>query len=232
MGNKRNILLVEDDESLGYLLTEYLKMNAFDVQLCAKGSKVMEVIQENVFDLIILDVMLPEVDGFTLAEKIKEKHPHIPFIFLTARSLKIDVLKGFYLGAVDYLKKPIDEEELVVRVNTILKNIHSIPNKITEKSKIKLGEYTYEYHNLKLNFKGEDFHLTARENELLNFLVTNINEVCTHKEILNTIWENNDYFTRKSLNVFISRLRKYLERDPSIQIKNIHNQGFVFRINN
>lgn len=231
MENKRNILLVEDNDSLGYLLTEYLRMKEFNVTWCTNGAKALQVLEKSSFDLAILDVMMPEMDGFTLAGKIKHQYPEIPFIFLTARSLKIDVLKGFSLGAVDYLKKPIDEEELVVRIRTLLNTLGSNSGQKELKEVISLGNYVYKPNQLELQCGNKKTKLTSRENQLLRYLVTKQNEICTHKEILNNIWGKNDYFMRKSLNVFISRLRKYLEDDPRIRIENIHNEGFILKVN-
>lgn len=233
MNNNNKILLVEDDESLGYLLTEYLKMKNFDIRWEKSGCSVLEILNQEYFDLIILDVMMPEIDGFTLAKRIKQQFTETPFIFLTARSLKIDVLKGFALGAVDYLKKPIDEEELVVRLNTLLNNLSlkklSSNNKQNE---FLIGDYVYNKGNSQLVYKDNVIYqqLTFRENKLLYLLVLKRNELCSHKEILNTIWGKNDFFSKKSLNVFISHLRKYLEKDPSIKIENLHNLGFILKI--
>ena len=232
MKNSNKILLVEDDESLGYLLSEYLKMKNFDIVWKKNGVSALETLDRDYFDLIILDVMMPEMDGFTLANKIKQQFTETPFIFLTSRSLKIDVLKGFSLGAVDYLKKPIDEEELVVRLNTLL-NTLSVKKSSSNSSQNEflIGDYIYNKNNLQLVYKdGIIQKLTFRENKLLYLLVLKQNELCTHKEILNNIWGKNDFFSKKSLNVFISRLRKYLAKDSSIKIENIHNLGFIFKI--
>ncbi len=232
MKNNRKILLVEDDESLGYLLSEYLQMKDFEVKWRKNGVSALEILKHDYFDLIILDVMMPDMDGFTLARKIKQEIAETPFIFLTARSLKIDVLKGFSLGAVDYLKKPIDEEELVVRLNTLLNTLSS--SKLASKSdqgNFTLGEYHYNKDSLQLVHKdGFTQQLTLRESKLLQMLVLKQNELCTHKEILNDIWNKNDFFSKKSLNVFITHLRKYLSKDPSIRIENIHNQGFILKV--
>ncbi len=233
MENRRKILLVEDEESLGYLLTEYLKMKDFNVLWKKNGISAIEILHQEYFDLIILDVMMPDMDGFTLAKNIKQNFTETPFIFLTARSLKIDVLKGFALGAVDYLKKPIDEEELVVRLNTLL-NTLSVKKSTAQnlQDELDLGDYVYNKNNSELIYKdGSIQKLTFRENKLLNLLSTNFNKLCSHKEILNSIWGKNDFFSKKSLNVFVSHLRKYLEKDPSIKIENMHNQGFILRLN-
>ena len=222
---KNKILLVEDDTSLGYLLTEYLKMNNFNVALVNNGKKALDKLSTDNFDLCILDVMMPEMDGFQLAEKIKQKKLNIPFIFLTARSLKIDVLKGFSLGAVDYIRKPIDEEELVIRLNRLLGILK--PKKVETFEFQSIGKYQYYPLTYELKFDNESKHLTARESELLSYLLKNKNHICLHKDILNTIWGKNDYFNQKSLNVFITRLRKYLAKDTSIKIDNVHTQGFI-----
>jgi len=232
MTENRKILLVEDEESLGYLLSEYLKMKDFDVAWAKRGTEALKALREDYFDLVVLDVMMPEMDGFTLAREINQEFQGTPFIFLTSRSLKVDVLKGFSLGAVDYLKKPIDEEELVVRLNTLLQNLSS--SKREERtdisSVIEIGQYTYHQDRQELKHsKGATVQLTFRENKLLHLLASRKGELCTHKEILHSIWGKNDFFTRKSLNVFISHLRKYLKKDPAIRIENVHNQGFILR---
>lgn len=228
----KKILLVEDDESLGYLLSEYLKMKNFDVIWRTNGNAALETLNQEYFDLIILDVMMPEMDGFTLANRIKQQFTETPFIFLTSRSLKIDVLKGFSLGAVDYLKKPIDEEELVVRLNTLLNTLSVKKSSANSKQNMfLLGDYMYNKDNSQLVYKADKIQqLTFRENKLLYLLVIKQNELCSHKEILINIWGKNDFFSKKSLNVFITRLRKYLAKDSSIKIQNIHNQGFILSI--
>lgn len=230
----KNILLVEDDTSLGYLLSEYLIMKGFKVVWAKNGNEALRILGKQPIDLAILDVMMPEMDGFTLAAKINDNHPGLLFLFLTSRSMKIDVLKGFALGAVDYLKKPIDEEELVVRLDNLLKRFQ--PNKIKGEQhpdgvpkSIVIGKYVFVPANLSLTINGTVITLTTRENELLLYLANRRNQLCSHKDILLALWGKNDYFNRKSLNVFISHLRKYLEQDPSISIENIHNQGFILK---
>lgn len=223
-------MLLEDDETLGYLLTEYLKMNDFDILWTKNGADCLKLLHQNEFDLAILDVMLPDIDGFEMAQKINAIYPDLSFLFLTARALKIDVLKGFALGAVDYLKKPIDEEVLVVRIKALLSRLPGKPqiNKVNDS--YKLGDYHFNTLNQDLSYKEEKISLTNRENQLLLYLVTHQNALCTHKEILTHLWGKNDYFNKKSLNVFITRLRKYFNKDLSIKIENVHNRGFVFKI--
>ncbi|NER09247.1 DNA-binding response regulator, OmpR family, contains REC and winged-helix (wHTH) domain [Muriicola jejuensis] len=230
--NLPKIMLVEDDTSLGYLLTEYLQLKGFKVFWASGGKKAIEKLEQEEYDLVILDIMMPEMDGFTLASTIKSRYPDLPFIFLTAKSLKVDVLKAFSLGAVDYLKKPIDEEELVVRIKALLSHIKGAdpaeeekPNDIRQ-----LGKYTFNPLNQELHFKDEVIHLTSRENELLTFLSSRINKLSAHKDILMALWGSHDYFKQKSLNVFITHLRKYLEKDEDIRIENVHGQGFILRV--
>jgi len=230
MNRKSKILLVEDDPTLGYLLREYLIMNDFDIMVAETGKKGIEALQDNSFDLIILDVMLPDKSGFDIATQIKVSYPNLPFIFLTARSLKVDVLKGFALGAVDYLKKPIDEEELVVRIKNLLSRLQTHTTSKIVDEKQRLGKFHFEPINQQLKLGKEITTLTKRETELLQYLIQNKNNLCSHNEILDHVWGSHDYFNKKSLNVFISRLRKYLEADENIKIENIHKQGFILRI--
>lgn len=230
MDRKYNLILVEDDASLGYLLSEYLGMKGFVVTWAKNAQDALLKTETNVFDLAILDVMLPDMDGFELSQKIKSINPDLPFIFLTARSLKIDVLKGFSLGAVDYLKKPIDEEELVVRINALLARLVTETDEEPQVAQYQIGDYTLNTENFELRHKGDIVKLTGKEFDLLALLAMNQNQLCTHKEILTTIWDKNDYFNKKSLNVFISHLRKHLGRDSRISIVNVNRRGFMLRV--
>lgn len=227
--NEHKILLVEDDTSLGYLLTEYLQLKGLAVTWVTNGKKALEKLSSEIFDLAVLDVMMPEMDGFALASQLQKSYPRLQFIFLTAKSLKIDVLKGFSLGAVDYLKKPIDEEELVVRIKALLARISVPAQEGGSEDQYKLGRYTFNSRNQELSVDGEVIHLTSRENELLHFLISRKDQLCSHKDILLSLWGRYDYFNKKSLNVFITHLRKYLEKDSSIRIENVHGQGFILR---
>lgn len=224
------LLLIEDDPSLGYLLSEYLQMKGFDIAWAKTGQDGLNQLDSNAFDLVILDVMMPDIDGFAMAGKIKTQHPRLPFIFLTARSLKIDVLKGFALGAVDYLKKPIDEEELVVRIESLLNRLVKPEQEEKQNDLFKIGDYTLNRVNQELILKNKIQHLTSRENELLVYLVMHRNQLCSHRDILLTIWGKNDYFNKKSLNVFITHLRKYLSEDTTVKIDNVHGGGFILKI--
>jgi len=228
--NKKKIILVEDDVTLGYLLSEYLIMNDFDLSWAKKGVECLKMLEQNTYDLAVLDIMLPDIDGFNLANNIKNQHPEIPFIFLTARSLKVDVLKGFSVGAIDYLKKPIDEEELVVRIKALLSRLEKPKEDEPVPESYNIGSYVFNTQNQELIYKDKVIGLTNRENKLLRYLVIHKNILCTHKDILNQIWGKNDYFNKKSLNVFITHLRKYLNEDPKIKLENVHNRGFILKI--
>lgn len=227
---EKRIIIVEDDEALGYLLSEYLAMKKFDITWAKTAAECLRKLEANTYNLCVLDIMLPDIDGFSLAKEILDKYPSLPFIFLSARSLKIDVLKGFSLGAVDYLKKPIDEEELVVRINNLLSRLHTSKPKKTEDNILNVGSYTFNSINQELAFNNEVTSLTKKENELLLYLIKHKNSLCTHRDILVSIWGKNDYFNKKSLNVFITHLRKYLSKDSNIKIENVHNQGFILKV--
>jgi len=232
MTDSRRILLVEDDQSLGYLLSEYLEMKDFEVRWVKNGKEALLSMEIYQFDLAVLDVMMPEMDGFTLAKEILRKYKDTPFLFLTSRSMKIDVLKGFSLGAIDYLKKPIDEEELVVRLNTLLQTLSKSNSKDSKKlNEYIIGQYRFYVDRQEVIYSdGEVQKLTLRESKLLELLARKQEALCSHKEILHSLWGHNDFFAKKSLNVFISHLRKLFVKDPSIRIGNVHNQGFVFKI--
>ncbi|PIB29844.1 two-component system response regulator [Maribacter sp. 4G9] len=229
MAEKKRILLVEDDDAVGYLLTEYLNMKGFDVSWAKHGKDALVKLDQTKYELAVLDVMMPEMDGFTLAERINENFSELPFIFLTAKSLKVDVLKGFYLGAVDYLKKPIDEEELVIRIENLLSRLEKPVNTGKAVEVFTIGKYEFNSLNQELMVEGQKIKLTVKESELLKYLVDKRNQLCPHKDILIKIWGKNDYFNKKSLNVFITRLRKFLERDGNIKIENVHSKGYILR---
>ena len=227
--SKKKLLLVEDDPTLGYLLSEYLQMNGFEVVWAKTGALGLETLDQHLFDLAILDVSLPDMDGFRVASKIKENTAQLPFIFLTARALKVDVLKGFALGAVDYLKKPIDEEELVVRIKNLINRLPQEQEAPVQERVLQLGKYTLHKEPQELSINEHTQKLTNRELDLLVYLIQHKNELCTHKTILLKLWGANDYFNKKSLNVFVSHLRKYLQEDPSLSIENIHRKGFILK---
>jgi DNA-binding response OmpR family regulator len=228
MSLKTKILLVEDDQSLGFLMTEFLASKGFDTILCSDGLSGLKAFYAQTFQFAILDVMLPEMDGFSLAKKIKDKQPDIPVIFVTARSMKEDKIKGFNLGVDDYITKPFDEDELFCRIQAILNRIDN--KQEVNGEKINIGRYIYEYHNQCLCFDKEIRRLTKRENEVMHLLINNIGQVLKREMILKNIWGSNDYFSGRSLDVYISKLRKYLQDDASIVIENIPKVGFLLKI--
>ena len=219
-----NILLVEDNATLGYILKEYLEMKDFIVTWAKDGQKGLDFFRKQPFDLCVLDIMMPKLDGFGLAEEMRRLEPKVPVIFLTAKALKVDVLKGFNLGADDYIIKPVEEEELVARIRAVLRRSK---NTVTEIVGYQIGQYYFDYSNQKLQFKGEIRQLTEREAHLLKLLCQNKGRLLSRQVVLKTIWNQSDYFTRRSMDVFISRLRKYLSKDETIQITNVYGSGFI-----
>lgn len=221
-----NLLLVEDNETLGYILKEYLDMKNMQVTLERNGKAGLSAFRKQAYDLCILDVMMPEMDGFTLAAELRAIEPGIPIIFLTAKALKVDKLKGFNLGADDYIVKPVDEEELLARIRAVLrrtKNGSDGPQSLS----YEIGDYQFDFSNQKLIREGREQILTEREAHLLRLLCENKGKLLSRRQVLNTLWNNNDYFTRRSMDVFISRLRKYLADDPQIKINNVYGSGFI-----
>ncbi len=228
MGLKTRVLLVEDDKNLGFLMSEFLTSKGFEITLCQDGLTGWKTFNTQIFHFAILDVMLPQIDGFTLAKKIRDKLSGIPIIFVTARSMKEDKIKGFNLGVDDYIIKPFDEDELFCRIQAILNRTDLNPDKLDEKTQI--GRYTFEYLNQCLCYGEDCRRLTSRENEVINNFILNEGKIVKREEILTKIWEKNDYFSGRSLDVYISKLRKYLQNDPSITIENISKVGFLFQI--
>lgn len=223
--SKPKILLVEDDESLGYILSEYLEMTDFSVKWTKDGEEGWEAFKKNVFDICILDIMMPKKDGLTLASEIKESEPNQPIVFLTAKSLKIDKLKGFKIGCDDYITKPVDEEELIARIQAIIRRSSKSYSK--SKGQHQIGSYQFDVANQSLSFKGERLGLTEKEADILKLLCEQKGEILNRKETLKAIWGENDYFSRRSMDVFVTKLRKMLSRDPRVKIKNVHGKGFI-----
>jgi len=225
-----NILIVEDDDSFGYILKEYLEIHDFTVNWVQDGELGLKAFQQNVYDLCILDVMMPLKDGFTLAKEIQDHDPDVPFIFLSAKSLKIDRLKGFRLGCDDYVVKPIDEELFIARVKAIVKRVGTEGESTKKGTTFKIGEYTFNYANQALMRNGNVQRLTTKEAKLLQLLCEKKNQVLDRNKALKTVWGESDFFNRKSMDVFIHKLRKYLEDDPSVKITNIHGKGFTLEV--
>ncbi|MEO1516044.1 MAG: response regulator transcription factor [Bacteroidota bacterium] len=225
---KAHLLYVEDDESLSFVTKDNLELQGYQITYCKDGKEAMTRIKESSFDLCILDVMLPEVDGFTLAQEIRKNDSDVPILFLTAKSLKEDRIHGLRLGADDYITKPFSIEELILKIEVFLKRskITSVP----KKDQYELGSYRFDYTNLSLTNDSQQKNLTQKEADLLKLFADNPNEVLKRSQILESLWGEDDYFMGRSLDVFISRLRKYLKAEGSLKIENIHGVGFRLKI--
>lgn len=220
--NKIKILLAEDEASLGMIVKESLESRDFDVFLAENGVKALEIYQKEKPDILVLDVMMPKKDGFTLAKEIRLENNRIPIIFLTAKSQTSDVLEGFQLGGNDYLKKPFSMEELIVRIKSLLNRIEFQTNL----EAIEIGKYHFNFTKQTLSISEKTFQLTSREAELLLQLSEKKNELLDRTFILNKLWGNDDFFNARSMDVFISKLRKKLQYDPNIQIINVRGFGY------
>lgn len=216
------VLIAEDDIDFGNILTQYVSISGFDVTLTRSGKEAWEKYSEHKPDICVFDVMMPEMDGFTLAGKIKQKDPDMPLLFLTAKSLKEDIVKGLKLGADDYITKPFDPEVLILRINNILKRVYSTVN-----DEYSISSTTLNFNTLELSCCNHAEKLTLKEAQLLRFLISNKNNLLKRDDILTEIWGEDDYFLGRSMDVFISRLRKYLSPDSGIELRTIRGTGFI-----
>lgn len=225
--NNRRILLVEDDPNFGSILKEYLMINSYDVTLAKNGIEGFEKFKKEDFDLCLLDVMMPYKDGFTLAKEIREKNESIPLIFLTAKTMKEDVLKGFKIGADDYLAKPFDSEVLLAKIKSILgRRVVSVSTE-SDEMQFTIGDFNLNSKLRLLSFKNQDpIKLSPKETQLLRLLALHINDLLPREKALNKIWRDDNYFTSRSMDVYIAKLRKYLKQDSKVEILNIHGEGF------
>lgn len=221
-----HILLAEDDPNLAFVLQEQLEQRGFDVTLCSDGIAAEETFAGSNIDLCLLDVMLPKQDGFTLARAIRAQDEQVPILFLTAKSLKEDRIEGFRLGGDDYITKPFSLEELVLRIEAVLRRARRARSADPENSRFGIGQYTFDYSELLLFNASSRVKLTVREAELLRLLCRQQNDMLERSQALEHIWGEDNYFNGRSMDVFISRLRKYLSADPNIEIRNIHGRGF------
>ena len=222
---KYKILYAEDDETLAFLTKDNLEQN-YDVTHCNDGDAALESFKNNAFDICILDIMMPKKDGFELAEAIRKLNTDVPIIFLSAKTLKEDRIKGLRLGADDYLVKPFSIEELLLKIEIFLKR--SQKSTVSDKINYSVGKYQFDYKNYLVFTDSEKISLTQREAELLKLFLDNKNVVLKREEILKLLWGNDDYFMGRSLDVFISRLRKILANEKGIAIENLHGIGFKF----
>ncbi len=227
MADAKNILLVEDDPNFGIVLRDYLNLNGFQVTLAKNGMEGFDKYKKGDYDLCILDVMMPYKDGYTLAKEIREDNTSVPIIFLTAKSMKEDVLQGYKVGADDFLNKPFDSEVLLAKIKTLLKRKSSQTTVSQKQTDFQIGDF---HLNAKLRFltyrKEDPIKLSPKENDLLKLLALHLNDLMPRELALTQIWRDDNYFTSRSMDVYIAKLRKYLKQDPKVEILNIHGEGF------
>ena len=226
---KPHILLAEDDPHLGELLSDYLNAEEFRVTLCRDGEEALRSLEVQVFDLCLLDVMMPKLDGFSLARIIRSKNKQVPVIFITARSMKEDKLKGYEADADDYITKPFDEEELLWKLRSFLRRSPRFAEQVFP-DEVNIGQYRFQFRNQLLVFNDQQRRMTEKESEILRYLFLHRNKVIRREEILKELWGTNDYFLGRSLDVFISKLRKYLRDDVKISIDTVFGVGFQFNL--
>ena len=228
MNSKAKVFYVEDDETLSFVTKDNLELSGYEVHHFPDGLSALETFNPVDYDICILDVMLPGMDGFELARRIRHQSLQIPIIFLTAKSMKEDRIEGLLLGGDDYITKPFSIEELILKIMVFLRRKEIVGNLNT--SSFKLGKYTLDYKNLILSDENTKKTLTLKEAELLKYLIENKNKVLKRSDILIAVWGKDDYFLGRSLDVFISRLRKYLKDEPNVKIANRHGVGFIFSV--
>lgn len=225
------ILLAEDDANLGNLLCDYLKAKGYHTVLAANGEEAFNLFAKGTYNLCLLDVMMPVKDGYTVAKEIRKINEKIPIIFLTAKSMKEDTLQGFQVGADDYITKPFSMEELLARISAVLRRTVG-DNKEQEQTNFIIGKYTFDYQKRELTLGAETSRLTSKENDLLRLLCLNEGKVLERTYALKAIWEDDNYFNARSMDVYIAKLRKHLKNDKNIEIMNVHGRGFRFLIHN
>lgn len=230
MGSKVRIFMVEDDQNFGAVLRSYLEIHDYYVHWVDDGKFAVKEFRSDNFDLCILDVMLPHVDGFQIAKEIRFTNPHVPLIFLTAKTLKEDILKGYHIGADDYITKPFDSEVLLCKIQAILKRNETSEPDHEDRDDFMIGKYKFNYPHRVLSLNNQTQKLSPREAELLRMLCLKINDVLSREMALKKIWGEDNYFTTRSMDVFVTKLRKYLKDDPAIEISNIHGSGFKLTV--
>ncbi len=228
---KSKVLLVEDDSSLGPLLQEYLEAKGFETKLASDGKTGSDIFFKETFDLVLLDVMMPIKDGYTLAKEIRLVDKNIPIIFLTAKSMKEDTIEGFNAGADDYITKPFSMEELMARVTAVLRRTNKVRSTESEEVNFKIGNYQFNSEKQVLQHEASEQKLTTKESQLLRLLCIHRNDVLDRTFALKSIWHDDNYFNGRSMDVYIAKLRKYLKDDPKIEIINIHGKGFKLLVN-
>ena len=224
MENKLHILLCEDEESLGMLVREYLQANGYDAELYLDGEAGYKAFVKGEYDMCLLDVMMPKMDGFTLARELRMINSEVPIMFLTAKNLKDDILEGFKLGADDYLTKPFSMDELVYRMEAILRRVKARNKQMAVR--YQLGRFVFDTQRQLLTIGDKSTKLTTKESELLTMLCTHMNDVLERDLALKTIWIDDNYFNARSMDVYITKLRKHLKDDPNVEINNVHGKGY------
>jgi DNA-binding response OmpR family regulator len=229
----KKILLVEDDPNLGLLLQDYLQLKGkFDVVLCTDGEQGLQAFTKGTYDLLILDVMMPKKDGFTLGKDVRKINPNVPIIFATAKGMIEDKTEAFTLGGDDYITKPFRIEELLLRINALLKRTENTDKKEDQQpTKFNIGSYDFDYTTQLISINGTQQKLSTKEAELLRLLCIKRNEVLTREEALLHIWHDDNYFNGRSMDVFLSKIRKYLKDDPTVEIINVHGKGYKLLVN-
>ena len=232
MNSKASILLVEDDKNLGFVIKDFLSESGFMVELAENGMVALPKFNAKIFDLCLIDIMLPLKDGFTLAEEIRAKNKQIPIIFLTARAMKEDKIRGFKIGGDDYITKPFSTEELLLRIEAILRRTKNNGNSssIVEKEIYKIGKFVFDFSNQVIKIGENQQNLTRKESDVLRLLCINKNQLVRRDFALKLIWGEDDYFMGRSMDVYITKLRKILKDDPEVSIQNIHRTGFKLEV--
>ena len=229
---KTKVLLAEDDKNLGSVLTSYLEAKGFRTALCENGKIAIETYFKEDFDFCIIDVMMPIKDGFAVAKEIREADKKIPILFLTAKAMQEDKLKGFALGADDYITKPFSMEELLVRMKAIIRRTTESKSMTAHRTQYEIGKFTFDYNRQILkHIEGEEQKLTSKESELLKMLCDHLNDVLDRSIALKKIWHDDSYFNARSMDVYVTKLRKYLKEDPNIELINVHGVGFKLIVN-
>lgn len=230
---EKRILLADDDIDFGTTLKQYLELNKFEVIWAKDGAEALDLFKMHTFDICIIDVMMPKLDGFKLSKKINRKNPETPFLFLTARKTKEDRIKGLSLGADDYITKPFEVEELILRINNIIKRTalqKTISIDVEKKEPIAIGKYQFNLNNLTLSINNNTFKITEKEAQLIYFLFQNKNRLITRDQILENVWGQSNFFSGRSMDVFITRVRKHLKEDKNISINSVRGVGLEFNI--
>lgn len=224
--NKFNILLAEDDNNLGNILKSYLEIKGYNVSLCINGKEASVAFNKGKFDFCIVDVMMPLMDGFALAKEIKKSDKNVPVIFLTAKSMQEDINRGLEIGADDYIVKPFSMEELLLRVKAVLRRAYQTDDASERVIVFKLAKATFDYQRQVLTYDKQEHKLTSKESDLLRLLCENVNQVVDRTVALNKIWQSDSYFNARSMDVYITKLRKFLKEIPKVELQNVHGIGF------